>query len=112
MPNPSGVNQLGESHVPYGAAKKMKTLAGEAPMSGAPLATSALQAPRRARRNPTRTQAQPAPAPVAVVPEYQHLPQLPQGEIFSAIASIPGASPLVQSIFGSQVPAAPLPAAG
>src|SRR5690349_17417824 len=101
MPNPSGVNQLGEAHAPYGQVKKMKTLAGEAPMSGAPLATAALQAPRRARRNPTRTQAQPAPEPMPVVPEYQHLPQLPQSEIFASIASIPGASPLVQSIFGS-----------
>lgn len=89
----------------------MKELAGEAPMSGAPIATSALQAPVRARRKPQPQQTQPEPAPPAV-PEYQHLPQLPQGELFSSIASIPGASSLVQSIFGSQVPAAPLPAAG
>lgn len=109
MPNPAGVNQLGESHVPYGAAKKMKQLAGEAPMSGAPIATSALQAPRRARRNPTRAQA-PAPAPVAVVPEYQQLPQVPVQEHYANIASIPGASPLVQEIFGgSQNPAVPVP---
>src|SRR5690348_12123437 len=104
MANPNGINQLGSDRVPYGQAKRMKQLAGEAPMSGAPIATPALHAPVRARKNPTRTQAQPAPAPVPVVPEYQQLPQFPQGEVFSSIASIPGASPLVQSIFGSQVP--------
>lgn len=100
MANPAGVNQLGNSHVPYGEAQRMKQLAGEAPMSGALIATSALQAPRRARRNPSRAQATPAPAPVAVVPEYQQLPQVPAQEHYTNIASIPGASPLVQEIFG------------
>jgi hypothetical protein len=104
MPNPSGVNQLGESHVPYGEAKRMKTLAGEAPMSGAPLATSALQAPRRARRNP-QPQAQPVEAPVPVHPDYQQMPSIPTAQVYAGIASIPGASPLVQEIFGgSQLP--------
>ena len=104
MPNPAGVNQLGSSHVPYGEAKKMKELAGEAPMSGAPIATSALNAPRRARKAPQgrpQSQAQPQQeAPTPVVPEYQHLPQLPTDQLYSQIASIPGASPLVQQIFG------------
>jgi len=104
MPNPSGVNQLGSSHVQYGEAKKMKTLAGEAPMSGAPLATSALQAPRRARKNP-QPQAQPVEPPVAVHPDYQQMPTLPTQQVYSSIAQIPGASPLVQEIFGgTQLP--------
>ena len=102
MPNPAGVNQLGNSHVPYGEAKRMKELAGEAPMSGAPLATSAIQAPTRARRRPQtpqpQQQAEPGPPPV---PEYQQLPQTPPGQQYAAIASIPGASPLVQQIFGN-----------
>lgn len=105
MPNPSGVNQLGSAHVPYGQAKQMQELAGEAPMSGAPIATSALQAPRRARRAPQGPSKGQPVLPAPAVPEYQHLPQLPSTELFSAIAQIPGASPLVQSIFGSQVPA-------
>ena len=99
MPNPAGVNQLGSSHVQYGEAKKMKQLAGEAPMSGAPIATSALEAPRRARKAPQRPQ-QTQPEPVAVHPEYQQLPALPPQQVYTAIAQIPGASPLVQQIFG------------
>ena len=103
MPNPGGVNQLGASHVPYGAVKRMKQLAGEAPMSGAPLATSALEAPRRARKNPQGQKSQaPVPAPVAVHPDYQQLPQLPSQELYQGIASIPGASPLVKTIFSGQ----------
>jgi hypothetical protein len=103
MPNPSGVNQLGSAHVAYGEAKKMKELAGEAPMSGAPIATSALQAPRRARKNPQqRPRQQAQPEPVAVHQDYQQLPQLPPQELYQSIASIPGASPLVQQIFSGR----------
>lgn len=100
MPNPQGTNQLGSSHVPYGEAKRMKQLAGEAPMSGAPIATSALQAPTRARRKP-----QPQPVvehPTPVHADYQQMPALPAQASFASIAQIPGASPLVQEIFGSQ----------
>lgn len=106
--NPEGVNQLGNSHVPYGQAKKMKQLAGEAPMSGAPLAQTALNAPRRARRNPQPKQAQPVSPPPALVPEYQTLPQVPPDEHYANIAAIPGASPLVQQIFGIR-PSSPGP---
>lgn len=101
MSNPAGVNQLGSSHVPYGQVKKMKELAGEAPMSGAPIATSALNAPRRDRKAPQgRSQAKPQEAPTPVVPEYQQMPQIPTDQLYTQIASIPGASPLVQQIFG------------
>lgn len=99
MSNPAGVNQLGNSHVPYGDAKRMKELAGEAPMSGAPIATAALQAPRRARRAPQpKAQTQLLSAPI--VAGVQPAPQVPQQELYANIASIPGASPLVQQIFG------------
>lgn len=106
MANPYGVNQLGSDRVPYGQAKKMKQLSEEAPMSGAPIANAAVAAPQRARKRPQPQQEAPPP----MVPEYQPTPQLPQSELFSAIASIKGASPLVQSIFGQSqpVPAAPL----
>lgn len=98
MPNASGVNQLGSSHVPYGDAKRMHELAGEAPMSGAPLATAALNAPRRARKQSGKPQAAVEPAP-PVVPEYQQMPTVPPQQQYASIASIPGASPLVQQIF-------------
>ena len=105
MSNPFGVNQLGSDRVPYGQAKKMKQLADSAPMSGAPIATPAINAPQRARRpapkaKPRVTQQGPIPAhPVA---GYQQLPQIPQTQLYSEIASQPGASPLVQQIFGQQ----------
>lgn len=103
MPNPAGSNQLGSSHVPYGDVKRMKTLAGEAPMSGAPLATSALQAPVRARRNPKPRAQQQAEQeqPMPVVPELSQPPQVPTQQLYAQIAAIPGASPLVQQVFGA-----------
>jgi hypothetical protein len=96
MPNPGGVNGLGSDRVPYGQAKKMKELAGEAPMSGAPLATPALNAPRQAQRS---TQSRPAAGAVeqpAPLPTPEVSPQAFASQAWQQIASIPGASPLVQ----------------
>lgn len=97
--NPYGVNQLGASHVPYKQAKKMKELASEAPMSGAPVATSALDAPERARSHPQmpRRQATPAPAPVV----HALMPQPTTQDLYAGIASMEGASDLVREIFSS-----------
>lgn len=109
MANPNGVNQLGSDRVPYGEAKRMKQLTEEAPMSGAPIATPAINAPQRARRAAPRASQRPSvgkpqnsPIPAPTVPGYQMAPQVPQSELYTAIASIPGASPLVQSIFGQK----------
>jgi hypothetical protein len=97
MPNPGGINQLGSDRVPYGDAKRMKELAGEAPMSGAPLATPAINAPRQAQRSAVRS-------PQANAPEQPVMPQQPgvspqafAAQAWGQIAAIPGASPLVQS---------------
>lgn len=97
MPNPGGINQLGSDRVPYGDAKRMKELASEAPMSGAPLATSAINAPRQAQRGSrTRPSAAPAEQP-AQPPTPQVSPQAFASQAWQQIAAIPGASPLVQS---------------
>lgn len=97
MPNPGGINQLGSDRVPYGEAKRLKTLSDEAPMSGAPLVSPAMNAPRQAQRS---TQGRPAAAPVEqqpmVAPAPEVSPQAFATQAWQQIASIPGASPLVQ----------------
>lgn len=52
MANPSGTNQFGgfAREPGYGQVKRTAELERSAPMSGAPLATSATEAPRRAKR--------------------------------------------------------------
>ena len=109
MANPDGINQLGSDRVPYGQAKRMKQLAGEAPMSGAPLAAPAINAPQRARRRapvasqrPSVPPTQQGPIPAPAVAGLQQTPTLSPSELYSAIAAIPGASSEVQQIFGGQ----------
>lgn len=103
MPNPYGVNQLGSDRVPYGAAKKMKQLAAEAPMSGAPIAAPALNAPQQARQaggqppvTPGAAPGPPAnPQPVPTEP-VSYNAQL--AETWAQIAATPGASDLVKQM--------------
>jgi len=102
MPNPGGGNQFGNYTLqpPYGDVKRQTELLREAPISGAPLPGRALNAPRRAQKQATR-QAKPAPPPEP--PQAQPTaPMVGQPPInLREIASIPGASPLVQSLFAN-----------
>ena len=97
--NPNGINQLGSDRVPYGDAKRMMELQSEAPMSGAPLAGPAINAPRSVRRHPASAAAPTSTAPV--VPTQppgpaQITPQAFAAQAWQQVAAIPGASPLVQ----------------
>ena len=100
MANPGGSNQFGNYTIQpqYGDVAKQSQLARSAPMSGAPMVKPLLGAPKRLQRRAAKgrpPEANPAPPPVAVAQ-----PQGPTPNTFQTIAQIPGASPLVQSIFG------------
>lgn len=97
--NPGGINQLGSDRVPYGDAKRLATLSGEAPMSGAPLATPAVNAPRNARRQrggQTQVTQPVAAGPPQLAPAVSYQAQLAQ--TWAQIAMEPGASDLVKQI--------------
>lgn len=94
MANPGGTNQLG-SH-PYGAIKRATELTREAPMSGAPIATRATEAPRRAGKRARRGERAPAVAPPAPMPGPLPDPQAVVGEVWSALAADPDASDLIR----------------
>jgi hypothetical protein len=96
--NPAGINQLG-SH-PYGAIRRATELTREAPMSGAPVATHATEAPRRAGKRAKRGAPVAAPpaalvgAPVGPEPS----PQAQLAVIYSVWAAEPDASDLVRQL--------------
>lgn len=99
--NPGGTNQIGpaSTNPAYGDIKRQTELTREAPISGAALSGRALNTPRRgaqqAKRGGTR------PAPIAAPPQAATPPAQPNpSAYFHAISQIPGASPLVQSMFG------------
>jgi hypothetical protein len=99
VPNPSGANQLAGSEPLYGAVKKATELQREAPMSGAPIATHAQQAPRRAQKQAQRPARGPQPTPeqvadnTAPAPQPDYQAQL--ASVWQQVSSVPGASPLV-----------------
>lgn len=113
MPNNNvqGTNQFGQH--PYGDIKKMRELAGSAPMSGAPTAGRAIDAARRAQRTavaggnkgappPTAAAGTPPGAPPAL--PVQGLPgnsnqQLAaqRALVWRDLANTPGASDLVKA---------------
>lgn len=101
-PNPSGANQLGAAPA-YGQIKKQTQLAREAPMSGAPLAASATEAPRRASRQArrrSRAAAGPVPtnedlAAAAATPPVQPDYHAQLASVWQQVAAVPGASQLV-----------------
>lgn len=100
--NPGGGNQFGSSEAQpqYGDVKRETQLTRAAPMSGAAVATHTLEAPRREGKQAARGRgaAVPeAPMPVSTAPG----PQGPPPATFQQIAAIPGASPLVQTLFGN-----------
>ena len=93
MANDSGVNQFAgfPTQLPYGEKKREGMLQRLAPLAGSPVPE-----PRRASQSRAPVAAAPAPAPPAV----PAVSQPPAPELYAAIAAIPGASPLVQQVFG------------
>ena len=99
MSNPGGGNQFGNYTLQpqYGDVKKQTQLTREAPISGSPFAAQALNAPRRQQKAATRGR---SVVPSAPLPPVEN-PIGPPPDLYQQIASIPGASPLVQHIFGA-----------
>jgi hypothetical protein len=94
MPNPNGANQFDKfaTEKPYGEVKRMNELSRSAPMSGAPVATPAVNAPQRAQHKATTPK---APKPAKGGPlEYG----LELATTWAEIAALPGASDLVRQI--------------
>jgi len=104
-PNPGGHNQFqGFGTVaPYGDQARQFELTREAPMSGAPVAGRAIGTPER-QRSARRRAAAGGGGSGAGQPTTTVLPQLPLpyekqiAMIWQQVASIPGASDLVQQI--------------
>jgi hypothetical protein len=96
MANYSGSNQFYQPEPKYGDVKKMKELSREAPMSGAPVAKPAVNAPQRAQAQATtpKTPAQQKPAKASIQPDYG----LELASTWAEIAALPGASDLVKQI--------------
>lgn len=100
-PNPSGAN--GITPPAYGDVKKQLQLSKQAPLSGAPIATAATEAPRRAQRKSQRDK-RPAPPTQQELGEASVQPQqTPSYDAqlaakFTEIAGRPGAQgfPLIQ----------------
>ena len=104
MANPSGANQFGNYTLQpgYGDVKRQTQLLREAPISGAPFAAQALGTPRRAQKQAAGARPRagaPVQPQVAVAPPPEAAG--PSPDIYHQIAQIPGASPLVQLIFGT-----------
>jgi hypothetical protein len=102
VPNPGGTNQFQgfPETIPYGDKARQGMLARLAPVAGD--SAAAIGAPRRDQRatqRPGRGQAPIDAAPPMLAPLAQPA-QLPPTQVFQAIASIPGASPTVQAVFG------------
>jgi hypothetical protein len=92
MPNPSGANAVYVPEPGYGEKKQMKNLARSAPMSGAPVAASAYNEPRKAQRRAT-TPSQPKQTQGQPMPYYEEL-----ALTWAEFAAQPGASDLVKLI--------------
>lgn len=99
--NPSGVNSFDQfaAEPQYGEGIQQKALAGGAPLAGAPVASGAIQAPKRAQRSAGKPSSAPAkPQPQQAQPSP--LPQPPDGpptpaQVWQQLAAEPGASPLI-----------------
>jgi hypothetical protein len=100
MANPSGTNQFGgfSSEPAYGEVARTADLERSAPMSGAPLAASAKDAPRRAKRHSQSSgagagsAAGPAPVPTSITPDAEVL------AVGQQLANDPEASDLLRQI--------------
>lgn len=90
MPNPSGANGLFVPEPAYGDVKTQKALQSSAPLSGAPVATRATEAPRRARRAATR----PAQPPVeGEAPVMSQLPAPPYTQTLARLTGVLATEP-------------------
>lgn len=100
--NEGGGNQFGNYQLQpkYGDVAKQTQLTKAAPMSGAPYAAQALNTPRRSQRGAVRGSSQNQAGPAGALPAPADSPSLPPERIYQDIASLPGASPTVQRIFG------------
>lgn len=115
MPNPNGTNSF-DRFAPdsvHGTVQRDEALRRAAPMSGAPLAGSAMNSPARAQRRAVRGEApgaamagaapaapavSPMPAPEGDGPELDMADRERVAAIWAEIASRPGASQLVKQI--------------
>jgi hypothetical protein len=100
--NPAGRNQFDRftPELPYGDLKRSTELMREAPISGAPVAGRALNLPERAHDAAARPQAPRAStsaAPAGLSP-YAPAGAPTPAQVWAMIASVPGASPLVQQL--------------
>lgn len=89
--NPGGVNNFNKfaPEPPYGQKIKVDRLTSEAPIAS----PSAVEAPRRAKRAATRRSASAAQTTSPQAPEDY---QAAVADVLVQLASIPGASPLLQ----------------
>lgn len=95
--NPGGINQYGDTT--YGDIKRRTELQRAAPMSGAPTATRATEAPRRAKRRAVRGSSPPAASviePMAAGGGPSPTPDAEVAAIWQTLASEEGASPLIR----------------
>lgn len=97
--NPTGNNQIGpgntfERQRPYGAGVRMDNLTKSAPMSGAPISATPLNTPQRSQRRAVRPP-QPRSGPAGVLGALPPV-ETEVASIFSEIASMPGAPPILQ----------------
>jgi hypothetical protein len=100
MANETGVNQYGSAIVQpkFGDVAKHTQLLQSAPLSGAPVAAQALNAPRRGAQQAKRgRQAQPQVQEQAPAFNPAGGPPGPDAT-FQAIASIPGVTPVWQEL--------------
>ena len=104
MANPSGQNSpvnfngFVQNPPAYGDKQKQGDLARTAPLAGGG-AAFALNTPRRSQKRASRP-AQPQATPIIAPPQPVPTPQYPvmMANAWQEIASIPGASPLVQQL--------------
>lgn len=96
MPNPNGSNQFDKfaSERKYGDVKKMEQLQKYAPMSGAPVATPAVNAPEKAQYKAVHAPQKPAKPKVSSkgTPEYP----VELASKWAQVAQMPGASDIVK----------------
>ncbi len=104
MPNPTGTNQFDRfaREAPQGDVKRLQQLQRSAPVSGAPIAAGAINAPRRLQRQavkgnkPKGGQAAQAEAQAPAMPDNTPY-AVKLAEAWKEIAAIPGISDLAKA---------------
>lgn len=99
--NPGGVNSFDQfgSEPPYGEATQQARLKGGAPLAGQAVAAGPIGAAKQSQRRAVKGRPAPTPGAAPTVAPPSMTPSYPAmlASQWAAIASIPGASPLVQS---------------